>query len=146
MGNFRVWLENKEQVDVQKTIAKLPKRHQELVRGFEITFEGGNTMKGDGQHIGLVKDSPKKVIVVAAPWNYGREYALLHEIAHLVWATFVTPEMKEHWQQIVNNTDEKQNQNAEELFCMAYANHYANNRIVIHTHDTWDEFISKLPK
>lgn len=145
MENFRVWLEEKEQVDVQKTIAKLPKRHQELVRGFEITFEGGNTMKGDGEHIGLVKDSPRKVIVVAAPWNYGREYALLHEIAHLVWAAFMSSEMKEHWQQIVNNTKDKQNQNAEELFCMAYANAYANNKIVIHTHPEWEMFIKKLP-
>jgi hypothetical protein len=145
MGNFKTWLEGNEQADVRKTIAKLPKRHQALVKGYHISFEGGNTMKGDGEHIGLVQDSPRKSIVVAAPWNYGREYALLHEVAHLVWATFMNEQMKQHWQELVNHTKDKQHQNAEELFCMAYANHYANNKIVIHTHPEWEQFIAKLP-
>lgn len=145
MGQFKTWLESDEQADVKKTISKLPKSHQALVRGYKINFEGGNTMKGDGHHIGLVKDHPEKLIVIAAPWAYPREWTLLHEIAHLVWAKFMTTDLQKHWQQIVNNTKNKQNQNAEELFCMAYAGHYAIHKIEIHNHPEWDNFIRQLP-
>jgi len=58
----------------------------------------------------------------------------------------VTPQMRQHWAQIVANTKDKQNQEAEELFAMAYANHYAKNKIVIHDHPEWDLFIRKLPQ
>ena len=34
----------------------------------------------------------------------------------------------------------------EELFEMAYANTYAKNKIEIHSHKEWDNFIKNLPK
>lgn len=147
MEGFRIYVEESEagQADLKKTLAKLPKAHQDLVKGYSWKFQGGNTLEGDGEHVGLL-DSEKKKITIAAPWNYGREYAVLHEIAHLVWESYVDASRKESWQQIVNATDDKQHQSAEELFCMAYATHYAKNKIDIHSHGTWDRFIDQIPK
>jgi hypothetical protein len=70
----------------------------------------------------------------------------LHEIAHRVWEHILTPEMKKEWEGIVKQTDKKQNQGAEELFCMAYANQYCKNKVVIHDHPEWEKFIKGLPK
>ena len=134
-----------EYKDIQKTLAKIPPSHANLVRGYHWKFQGGNTLKGDDQHVGYIDDR-EKAIAVAAPWNYGREFTILHEIAHKVWEMLVTPQMRQHWAHIVANTKDKQNQEAEELFAMAYANHYAKNKIVIHDHPEWDLFIRKLPQ
>lgn len=144
---FRLFLEQHETYmkDVRKTLAKLPKAHRKLVQGYSYDFQGTNTLKGDCDHIGYV-DEEKKKIVVASPWNYGREYTLLHEIAHTVWKYLVDESRRKKWMKIVEKTKHKQNQGAEELFCMAYANFYAKNKIEIHTHKTWETFIKNLPK
>lgn len=144
---FRLFLEQSETYlkDVRKTLRKLPKAHRKLIRGYKFEFQPTNTLKNDGDHIGFV-DEEKKKIVVASPWNYGREYTLLHEIGHAVWKYLVDEKRRKKWMQIVENTKHKQNQGAEELFCMAYANFYAKNKIEIHTHKTWETFIKNLPK
>jgi hypothetical protein len=58
----------------------------------------------------------------------------------------MTKEMFAIWKKIVAGTKNKMNQDAEELFCMAYANHFAKNKIVIHTHPEWESFIQKFIK
>lgn len=141
---FRDYIEATEQMtDVNKTLTVIPKSHAQLVKGYKYKFKSNNTL--DGKHIGEL-DPENKKITVAAPWNYGRQYAVLHEIGHRVWEDLVDDAKKKEWQKIVNNTKNKQNQNAEELFCMAYADYYAKNKVVIHNHPEWEKFIKSLPK
>ena len=131
--------------DLKDTLSKLPAAHRKFVKGYDFDFQSTNTLKNDKGHIGII-DPKKNKITVSAPWNYGREFALLHEIAHLIWELLDKDTQKE-WSAIVKRTKEKQNQSAEELFCMAYANTYANNKITIHDHPEWERFIkTKLPK
>jgi hypothetical protein len=139
---FRQFLESEEQKNIKTTLNKLPKAHKALVKGYKYSFQGGNTMKGDDEHIGEVDPNTKK-IVVAAPWNYGREFTILHEIGHMVYET-LTPKQKKQWAKITKNTEKKQKQTPEELFCMAYANTYAKHKIEIHNHEEWGKFIRAL--
>jgi len=146
MQSFRKFLHrSEEEEDLNGMLEKIPQSHRDLVADYKFKLQGGNTLKDDGDHIGYM-DSGTEEIAVAAPWNYGREFALLHEVAHVVWENLVSDELRQKWQKIVNRTKEKQNQNAEELFCMAYANHFAKNKIVIHDHPEWHDFIKELPK
>ena len=136
---------SEEEENIQQTLAKLPPSHSALVHGYSWHFDGGNTLDGDDQHVGCI-DPKNKTITIAAPWNYGREFTVLHEVGHQVWDHLLDPSFKHHWVGIVNNTQNKQNQSPEELFCMAYANYYAKNKIVIHDHPEWNRFIEALPK
>jgi len=146
MQSFRKFLHrSEEEEDLNGMLEKIPQSHRDLVADYKFKLQGGNNLKDDGDHIGYM-DSGTEEIAVAAPWNYGREFALLHEVAHVVWENLVSDELRQKWQKIVNRTKEKQNQNAEELFCMAYANHFAKNKIVIHDHPEWHDFIKELPK
>lgn len=149
MARFREFLQQQdgmaeEREDIRRTLAKLPASHANLVRGFSWKFHAGNTLNGDSKHVGYMDDQDKE-IAVAAPWNYGREFTLLHEIGHRVWER-LPPDLQKQWHYIVANTKNKQEQEPEELFCMAYANHYVKNRVVIHDHPEWHRFIEGLPK
>ena len=132
-----------EEKNIQTTLSRVPQDHADLIKGYKYRWQAGNTLKGDEGHIGIINPN-NKTITIAAPWNYGREYTLLHELAHKVWEYFVPRKMKLFWKKIVNQTKHKMQQNAEELFCMAYANHFAKNKILIHTHKDWDAFIEKV--
>jgi hypothetical protein len=146
MGEFREFIESNES-DAKASIRKLPRSHRALVRGFSLKFHPSGTIKGDDGHIGKVEDAPKKRITVASPWFYPREFALLHEIAHLVWAKFVKGKpLEKKWLRIYKNTKGRVKQNAEECFCHAYANYYGHNQILKHDHQAWDDFIRHLPK
>lgn len=136
-----------EKGDIKKTLSKLPPSHAALVRGFKWKFHGGNTLNGDDEHVGYMDDHSKE-IAVAAPYNYGREFTILHEIGHKVWEKFVLSNtvLVKEWTQIVNRTKNKQKQSPEELFCHAYANFYTKNKIVIHNHPEWKDFIGNLPQ
>jgi hypothetical protein len=141
---FRHFIEVTEEADdIQRTLGKIPKAHAALVKGYKWIFQAGNTLKGDDEHIGCI-DHAKHTITVAGPWNYGREYTILHEIGHQVWER-LDDNAKKQWAKIAANTQHKQNQAAEELFCMAYANTYAKNKIVIHTHPEWEKFVQNIP-
>jgi len=138
----------KESGDVNQTLKKLPKMHQKLLKGYTFSFQANNTLKGDGGHIGS-NDLDTKTIEIAAPWNYGREFALLHEIGHVIFMYLIEPHKHrtEQWEKIVRNTKaEKVNQIAEELFCHAYANTYAKNKVLVHNHPTWERFIKSLSR
>lgn len=144
--SFRKFFENEESEetsDIRKTLGKIPKSHADLVKGYNWKFSAGNTLKGDDQHIGYI-DSLSKEIAVASPWNYGREFTVLHEIAHQVWDNILDDRTKMIWEKIVSETLNKQNQSAEELFCQGYANYYAKNKISIHDHPEWNEFMKNL--
>lgn len=132
-----------EEKNIKTTLSKVPQSHSDLIKGYKYRWQSGNTLKGDDGHIGIINPNTK-TITIAAPWNYGREYTLLHELAHKVWEAFIPIPMKKVWIQIVKRTKHKMQQNAEELWAMAYANHFAKNKILIHTHKEWEEFVEKV--
>ena len=147
MMDFRYFFEQtKEQEDnIQNTLKKLPANHQILIKPYKIKWGCDNVLDGDEKHIGIVNPN-NKTITIAAPWNYGREFTFLHEIAHKVFEKFMTKEMFEEWKKIVTKTKDKLKQNAEELWCMAYANHFAKNKITVHDHPEWDAHMKKFIK
>ncbi len=131
-----------QQGDVRETLAKIPEKHRKLLHGYKFKFQGSNNLKNDSDHVGYI-DEEKKVIMIAAPWRYPREFTLLHEVGHLIWKYFVTPQMKKEWSKIYKNTKDKQHQGEQEIFCMAYANSYSKNKIKIHDHPEWEKFIKR---
>jgi len=142
MKRFKEFLESEEKDDVSELVSQLPKKHKELLNNFKFTYTPKNTLKGDNKHIGYIY---KKKIVVAAPWNYSRKFTTLHEVAHLVWEHLVKPKDKKQWSKIVKRTKNRQKQNDEELFCMAYACFYSGGHCPrIHDHEEWNEFIASL--
>lgn len=144
---FRQYLSEEEKKDVGDTLEKIPKSHAELVKGYEISFQPSNCLKSDKNHIGFIDEENKKIII-ASPWNYGREYTLLHEIGHAVWKYKLNEDDKKNWKRTLGRVRSKNkkdlSQNDEEIFCMCYAQHYANNKLCKYDHKELIEFISRL--
>lgn len=130
-----------EEKNVQATLKKLPAKHRALVSGFNVKFTGGNTLHGDDDHIGVIDDDE---ITVAAPWHYGREFTFLHEIAHMVHEKLLSEKWRTEWANVVKKNPNRQKQNAEELFCMAYACHFAKHKIHVHYHPAWEKFMNRF--
>jgi hypothetical protein len=142
MKSFKLFLETEEEENVKKLISTLPVAHKRLLNKFKFTYTPKNTLKGDEEHIGYIH---KNKIVVAAPWNYSRKFTTLHEIAHLVWEHLITKDQKKSWSKILKKTKNKQEQNEEELFCMAYACFYSDDHCPrIHDHESWHGFIKSV--
>lgn len=152
--DFKLFLETEEKKNVDELLASLPKSHRKLFHGYKFKYTKGNTLDGDNEHIGYIH---KNKVVIAAPWNYGRAFTTLHEIAHLVWEYIVTDELKKEWYELVKKTKQKQinkfnkkaqkdaiRQGDEEIFCMSYAAFYCNHAPVIWVNDEWNKFIKKL--
>lgn len=133
--------------DLKETLGKIPALHRKLASRYKFVFQPGNELKGDGEHIGLI-DKKNKTITVAAPWVYGREMTVLHEIGHLVWNGLIDNKQQEEWGKLVKNTQLPQDakQDVEELFCMAYGAAYAHRPPAVYVHDKWEKFIKRLPK
>jgi hypothetical protein len=135
--------------DLKESLKKLPKKHQNLVKGYKFKSHPENTIKGDKGACGLI-DEKKKEITVAAPWNYGREYTFLHEIGHLVWKYLMSEDKREQWGKLAEKIKSKNKKNSslnqidEELFCMGYAAAYCNQPVVAFDHDSWIDFIKKI--
>lgn len=146
MERFKQFLENEDE-DAHKSLGKLPKAHQKLAHGFKLTFEPSHTLKGDDGHIGeIILDPKHKQIRVCSPWNYGRSFAFLHEIGHLVWANYVKGKpLEKEWNKLCEKVkDKKKDEPPEELFCHCYANNYVKFPLVIHDHPEWNKFIKNL--
>lgn len=143
MKGFKKYITEDEAVE--KTLAKLPAAHQKLAADYKFQFEGGNTLDGHEKHVGMVTTG-KKVIRVAAPWNYGREFTVLHEIAHLVYDKFVRgTDLEKKWKAVADSVKaNKKGEPPEELFCHAYASAYCKNPVVQWHHPKWVEFIKDL--
>ena len=144
---FKKYIEDEEKKDIRKTLEKIPKTHANLVRNYEISFQPNNSLRGDKNHIGFI-DEENKRIVISSPWNYGREYTLLHEVGHAVWKYLVSEEKKKEWKRIVGEVRKKNrkdlSQNDEEIFCMSYAQHYAKNKLVKYNHKNLMKFVSLI--
>jgi len=134
-----------EEKNIKTTLDKLPKKYKNLVKGYKFKWQNGNTLDGDDEHVGVI-DPKTKTATISAPWNYGREFTFLHELGHKVFEKFMTPDLFKEWKQIVNKTKNKMQQNAEELWCMGFANHFVKNKIVQHHHPEWESFIKKFIK
>ena len=128
MGRFRLFLEAEqkmEEEDLRKMLDKMPAKFRDLTKGYKFFCQPGNTLKGDHEHIGE-NDLKKKVITIAAGWNYPRSFQLGHEIGHIVWAHFVAPfpEKVKKWKSIIKKTKNKLHQDCEEQFAHCFANTY----------------------
>jgi hypothetical protein len=144
---FRQYISEEEEKDIRSTLEKIPKKHSGLVKDYEISFHPSNALKGDKKHVGFI-DEDKKKIVVSSPWNYGREYTLLHEIGHAVWKYLVDDEKKSEWKKtlaVVRSKNKKDlSQDDEEIFCMSYAQYYAKNKLCKYDHKKLNDFIAKI--
>lgn len=133
--------------DIRKTLGRIPEEHAALVKGYKFVFHSSNCLRGDGEHVGLI-DEKNKTIKIASPWNFGREYTLLHEVGHAVWKYIVSEEKKDKWNAILKQTKKKNkkdlNQNYEEIFCMIYAQTYAKNKLKKYDHEDLVSFIKEL--
>lgn len=146
MKDFKKFIESEEE-DVHKSLAKLPAAYQKLAHGFKVSFEPSHTLKGDDKHIGeIILDKKQKRIRVCSPWNYGRSFAFLHEIGHLVWEKYIKgTDLEKEWISICKNTkDKKKDEPEDENFCHAFANQYVKFPLVIHDHPEWKKFIKKV--
>jgi hypothetical protein len=144
-----------EKEDIQKTLSKLPQSHSALVRGFQWKFHAGNTLNGDEEHVGYMDDSSKE-IAIAAPWGYGREFCVLHEVAHKI-LNQLPKEVRNKWVILLQRTQSKQiqdnpqnkdslDQSPEEIFCMCYATYYSKHKLKTYYNPEWMQFIKNLPQ
>jgi hypothetical protein len=138
---------NSYETDIKSTLNKIPKSHYDLVKDYKIIFQSSNTLKNDDDHIGLI-DEKNKTITIASPWNYGKEFTLLHEIAHAVWKYALSKQKKQEWSKLFKEAKYKNkkdlSQNEEEIFCMTYAQYYAKNKMKKFDHESLLEFISRI--
>lgn len=140
---------SEEKKDIAATLQKIPPSHAALVQGFKWKFHGGNTLNGDDQHVGYMDDGDKE-IAIAAPYNYPREFTILHEIAHRVWEK-IPRELQAKWNQLAMHMTDRQKQDPslrqspEELFCMSYAQVYGTTKLVKFDNPLWTQFIKQLP-
>ncbi len=134
----------REDEAVRATIAKLPESHRALVKGYDFRFEPGNTLKDDPGHVGRVYiDGNDKTITIASPWRWGRETVLLHETAHLVYAEFVKgKEWEDKWRKVYKSEPGPKKEGAEEAFCHAYANFFAENKVSKFDLKPWSKFMA----
>lgn len=133
--------------DVKKTLKRIPATHRALVKDYKFVFQPTNCLRGDNKHIGLI-DEKNKTITIAAPWNYGREYTLLHEVGHAVWKYILDEAKRAEWKKLLRPVKRRNkrdlNQNDEEIFCMAYAQAYAKNGLEKYDHDELVDFVRGL--
>jgi len=118
---FKQYISKEEKKDIEGTLEKIPDSHAKLVKGYEISFQPSNSLKGDKRHIGFIDEENKKIIV-ASPWNYGREYTLLHEIGHAVWKYMLEEKDRDEWKKTLSAVRREHkkdlSQDDEEIYCM----------------------------
>lgn len=142
----------KNSADFQKTINKIPKKHYNLIKDYNIKFESGDVVSNDKNYIGII-DEKNKIIKISCPWYYSREFTFLHEIAHSVWKHILSDDNVKNWKQICKKYNIKNiskeakkslEQNSEEIFCMAYANFYTKHKLKTYDSKLFDNFIKSL--
>ncbi len=146
MENFKRYM--KDNADIEKSLSKLPTAHRNLVHGFQINLEPNNTLPGDDSHVGVIMTHPKKQIKVASPWNYPREFAFLHEVAHLVYEKYVRGQKWEkEWNSVCKqNENRKKDEPNEENWCHGYANHFVKHKVLTHTSPEWESYYNRFLK
>lgn len=144
MITFKTFLEvSEEQKNISATLARLPKKHADLVKDYKFIFQKGNTLDHDDQSVGMV-DPKNKTITLAGAYWYGREFILLHEIAHRVFDKFMSEKMLDKWKKILDKTKCKKEENAEESWAMAYASYFSQNPVKAYDCPDWKKFIKEF--
>ncbi len=143
MKGFIEFIEQKseERKNLDSVISQLPKKHQNLLHHFDITYTCKNTLDGDKEHIGMIH---KFDVEVAAPWRYSREFTTLHEIAHLVWEKLLSDKDKKEWKKIAKVYKGEPKMNEEELFCMVYGAAYSTHPPVTYNIPKLVNFVKKF--
>ncbi|MEI6422376.1 MAG: hypothetical protein WCP55_09170 [Lentisphaerota bacterium] len=140
--NF-IFENEKNMKDTRSTLSNIPKKHSALIKGYKFIFQPDNTLKKYKNHVGIIDDD-KKTITIAAPYNYGREFVLLHELGHIVWKKFVSSDLQKKWHKIAKPYLEKLNDTSEEIFCMIYANNHCKNKISKFEIPELNQFVNKI--
>jgi len=147
MDGFKYFFEQtaEQEENIKKTLDKLPKKHSDLIKGYKFKWQCDNVLDGDNAHVGILNPN-NKTITVCAPWNYGREFTFLHEVSHKVWEKYIAPypEKIKEWQKVMVKHKGRMKQNAEELWCMNYANYFVKNKIITHTYPEWEAYMKKF--
>lgn len=142
--DFKEFLIESEQSDIKNTLKKIPAIHAKLVKDYDISLEGGSTLKKSDQHVGEIDEKKKKITVVGG-WHYGKEVILLHEIGHSVWKYLVSQDQKKKWSKLIKDNKIKNKQeNDEELFCMTYAAAYAKHPPKTYHNEILIKFIKNI--
>ena len=128
MKGFIQFFEQKseERKNLDALIGRLPKKHQKLLKHFDIKYTCKNTLNGDDKHIGIISGYD---VEVAAPWRYSREFTTAHEIAHLVWEKILNNRQREEWKKLCKLYKGEPKMNCEEVFCMVYAFNYSTHKV-----------------
>lgn len=141
--DFKQFFEAKvteEDKNIRETLRRLPASHRKLLRGFHYEFETGNTLDHDDNHVGQL-DNKKKVITVAAPWVWSREWTFLHEVGHKVYVEILNNKQRKEWEQL---SRKHKRESSEEAFCMVYSQFYAKNKLTKFDHSDQLAFVRKL--
>ena len=135
----------KNMKDVRSTLLSIPKKYAALIQGYKFVFQPDNGLKNDPKHVGVI-NSDQKTVTIAAPWNYSREWVVLHEVAHLIWGKSISKEVQKKWIKICKSTSLKNNEKdiPEELFCHAFASTYVSNKMEKYNYPHWKNFIKNL--
>ncbi len=146
MDGFKGFLESaEEEKDVKDTLKKVPESYRNLIKGYKFVWQPGNTLKNDDGHVGKI-DPVKKTITVSAPYFYGREFVILHELGHKIYER-LPPAVKKEWAKIVKlNPKRKKSENDEENFCFGFANYYSKHKNLTYNHPQWMSFMKRLPQ
>jgi ABC-type Mn2+/Zn2+ transport system ATPase subunit len=149
---FKQFIKESDIRDIESTINNIPESHKKLIKNYEIKFDKENTLKKDSNHIGYINEK-EKIINIASPWHYSKEFTLLHEIAHMVWKYILSDQQINDWNKITKTTKIKNiskkaikslNQNPEEIFCMAYANFYSRHTLLTYNSNKFNNFIKNI--
>lgn len=142
--NFKFFLIESEKSDIKQTLDKIPKIHSKLIKDYKINLEDGNTLKKSSEHVGEIDEKNKKITIVGG-WHYGKEFIMLHEVAHAVWQYLLTEKQRKEWKETIKKAKFKNPQNnEEELFCMVYGAAYAKHPPKTYHNEILINFIKKL--
>ena len=155
MRDFRAFFETKINDECKKSLDKLPKRHQDLLKDYKFKFESGVNLKDYPDSVGVIHlgNPDKKLVQIAAPWRHSREFAMLHEVGHRIFEKLMTSELKKKWTNLVKKIRpliKKEDsvvgkQDDEEIFAHSYAQYYCHNKMSKFAHKELQNFIKNLP-
>jgi len=128
--DFKKFLNDSASQEAKKTINILPSKYKNLLKDYIFKFDLGTTLKGDKENVGVVqKIKDKKEIRVASSWSFSREFILLHEIGHVIYANFVAGKpIAKIWAKLSKKYKQKNEKgNEEETFCHRFAANYSQH-------------------
>ena len=140
-------VENEHIYDIP-TMVKSLEKHKIIYISCRPWSSFALTSKGQLYYWGIdfCNNEKTKIITICAPWNYGREFILLHEIGHLIWDNLMSNDQQKKWKQIYKKTKmiKKDRQSAEEIWCHAYAASYVERPPMAYYKPEWVKIIKSV--